>query len=117
MRVLKTVCANAVVPSPANAGSRWRPLPEGRGELGEVMTKIVREERDGTGFNLFHVKVFTLLALALLADSYDLQATSFAAPVLAKLWHLKPAAFAPLIVAISSPASGGIMRGLVRTSL
>ena len=50
----------------------------------------------GAGFNLFHVNVFALLALALLADSYDLQATSFAAPVLAKIWHVKPSAFAPL---------------------
>ena len=45
---------------------------------------------------LFQAKVFALLALALLADSYDLQATSFAAPVLARLWHVAPSAFAPL---------------------
>ena len=55
-----------------------------------------RAHEAGAGLNLFHAKVFALLALALLADSYDLQATSFAAPVLAKVWHVKPSAFAPL---------------------
>lgn len=53
-------------------------------------------QSEGGASNLFQAKVFALLALALLADSYDLQATSFAAPVLAKLWHVAPSAFAPL---------------------
>ncbi|MFZ1991345.1 MAG: MFS transporter [Alphaproteobacteria bacterium] len=60
------------------------------------MSDSVDASKPGAGLNLFHVKVFALLALALLADSYDLQATSFAAPVLAKVWHVKPSAFAPL---------------------
>jgi AAHS family 4-hydroxybenzoate transporter-like MFS transporter len=60
------------------------------------MANNVEVSKAGAGLNLFHAKVFALLALALLADSYDLQATSFAAPVLAKLWHVKASAFAPL---------------------
>ncbi len=58
------------------------------------MAESVEEKTTGAG--LFQAKVLALLALALLADSYDLQATSFAAPVLAKLWHVEPSAFAPL---------------------
>lgn len=60
------------------------------------MSDSVEASKTGAGLGLFHFKVFALLALALLADSYDLQATSFAAPVLAKIWHVKPSAFAPL---------------------
>ena len=44
----------------------------------------------------FMFKVLALLGLALMTDSYDLQAASFAAPTLAAAWHVPKAAFGPL---------------------
>lgn len=44
----------------------------------------------------FTVRVLTLLILALVTDGYDLQAASFAAPTLVKVWNVDPKAFAPL---------------------
>jgi AAHS family 4-hydroxybenzoate transporter-like MFS transporter len=47
-------------------------------------------------FDWFTVRVLGLLILVLMTDSYDLQAASFAAPTLVKVWNVDPKAFAPL---------------------
>jgi len=44
----------------------------------------------------FTVRVLVLLVLAMATDGYDLQAASFAAPTLVKVWNVEPKAFAPL---------------------
>ena len=49
-----------------------------------------------TGFTL---RVLILALLALIADGYDVQVMSFAAPSLMKAWHVQRAAFAPIFSA------------------
>ncbi len=54
---------------------------------------------DGQRFGAFPIRVLVLALLALVIEGYDIQIMSFAAPSLLKAWHLKRAAFAPVLSA------------------
>jgi AAHS family 4-hydroxybenzoate transporter-like MFS transporter len=69
---------------------------------------------DGQKFGAFPIRVLVLALLALIIEGYDIQVMSFAAPSLLKAWHLKRAAFAPVLSAglfgilFGAPAFGWI---------
>jgi AAHS family 4-hydroxybenzoate transporter-like MFS transporter len=54
---------------------------------------------DGQRFGAFPARVLVLALTALIIDGYDVQLMSFAAPSLLKAWHLKRAAFGPVLSA------------------
>jgi len=54
---------------------------------------------DRQAFTAFTLRVLVLALLALIADGFDVQVMSFAAPSLMKAWHLQRAAFAPVFSA------------------
>ena len=54
---------------------------------------------DGQRFGAFPIRVLVLALLALIIEGYDVQLMSFAAPSLLKAWHLKRAAFGPVLSA------------------
>jgi AAHS family 4-hydroxybenzoate transporter-like MFS transporter len=54
---------------------------------------------DRQPFSGFTVKVLVLALIALIADGYDVQAMSFAAPSLVREWHVNRAALAPALSA------------------
>jgi AAHS family 4-hydroxybenzoate transporter-like MFS transporter len=54
---------------------------------------------DRQPFSGFTVKVLVLALIALIADGYDVQVMSFAAPSLVRAWHLNRAALAPALSA------------------
>ncbi len=54
---------------------------------------------DGQRLGAFPIRVLILALLALIIEGYDIQIMSFAAPSLLKAWHLKRAAFAPVLSA------------------
>ena len=54
---------------------------------------------DNQKFGLFSLRVLVLALIALIADGYDVQVMAFAAPGLAKAWHINRAAFGPVLSA------------------
>ena len=54
---------------------------------------------DGQRFGRFGLELLLLSFLAMFADGYDLTAMGFAAPQLARAWHLSAASFAPVLTA------------------
>jgi AAHS family 4-hydroxybenzoate transporter-like MFS transporter len=54
---------------------------------------------DGQRFGRFGLELLLLSFLAMFADGYDLTAMGFAAPQLARAWHLPAASFAPVLTA------------------
>jgi AAHS family 4-hydroxybenzoate transporter-like MFS transporter len=69
---------------------------------------------DGQRFGRFGLHLLVLSFLAMFADGYDLTAMGFAAPQLARLWHVPAAQFAPVLTAslvgilFGAPALGWI---------
>ena len=59
----------------------------------------VEELIEGQRFTGFTLRVLALCVLALIADGFDVQVMSFAAPSLMKAWHVQRAAFAPIFSA------------------
>ena len=54
---------------------------------------------DGQRFGRFGLELLALSFLAMFADGYDLAVMGFAAPALARAWHLPAAGFAPVLTA------------------
>ena len=64
-----------------------------------VQSVNVEELIEGQKFTGFTLRVLALCVLALIADGFDVQVMSFAAPSLMKAWHVQRAAFAPIFSA------------------
>jgi AAHS family 4-hydroxybenzoate transporter-like MFS transporter len=72
--------------------------------------RLVDEQRLGR----FNVNLFLWSFLAMFADGYDLQVMAYAAPELARLWHVPPPAFrVPLVASLVGILFGALLLGYI----